>query len=392
MSGGPSQLDTFDLKPGHENGGPFEETATKVPGLRICQHLPLLAARADKLAILRSLTSKEGDHAQATQFVHTGYLPRGPIRYPTFGSLVAKELSRPEGELPSFVSIAPFRALSPAAYSSGFLGPQYAPLIVGAQAAAAGADDALQVEDLEAPSELAPATADARLELLAALNDRFVGQHADVPAIAHTTAYARAVRLMRSAAGSALKLDEEPAAVRDRYGRNRFGQGCLLARRLVEQGVPFVEVALGSTGDSPLGWDTHADNFAGVRKLCQVLDPAWSALLDDLAERGLLDSTLIVWMGEFGRTPKINPAGGRDHHPQAWTSVLAGGGIRGGQAYGSTSPDGNSVAEHPTTVPDLLATVCRALGIDPTKQNESNLGRPIRLVDPAAKPIDEVLA
>ncbi len=160
----------------------------------------------------------------------------------------------------------------------------------------------------------------------------------------------------------------------------------------MEQGVPLVEVALGSQGDSPLGWDTHADNFAGVEKLCRVLDPAWSALLDDLAERGLLDSTLIVWMGEFGRTPKINPAGGRDHHPQAWTGVLAGGGIRGGQAYGSTTPDGMAVAENPVTVPDLLATVCRALGIDPNKQNESNLGRPIRLVDPAAKPIAEVLA
>jgi uncharacterized protein (DUF1501 family) len=394
MSGGPSQMDTFDLKPGHENGGPFKEAATSLPGLRICEHLPELAKRAEQLAIVRSLTSKEGDHAQATQFVHTGYLPRGPIRYPTLGSLVAKELGAAAAELPSFVSIAPFRALSPASYSAGFLGPQFAPLIVGTQATngETSVDDSLNVEDLQPPAGQDLKTAEGRLELLQSLNDRFVGEHADMPAIGHTTAYARAVRLMRSAAGSAFKLDQEPAALRDRYGRNRFGQGCLLARRLVEQGVPFVEVALGGLGDAALGWDTHAENFETVRKLCQVLDPAWSTLIDDLKQRGLLESTLIVWMGEFGRTPKINPAGGRDHHPQAWSAVLSGGGIRGGQAFGSTSADGGSVAEHPVTVPDFLATVCGALGIDPLKQNDSNLGRPIRLVDPSAKPIAEVLA
>ncbi len=394
MSGGPSQLDTFDLKPGHENGGPFKEAATSTAGLHICEHLPGLAKRSEQLAIVRSMTSKEGDHAQATQFVHTGYLPRGPIRYPTLGSLVAKELGAASAELPSFVSIAPFRALSPASYSAGFLGPQFAPLIVGAQAAGGetSVDASLNVEDLEPPRRLDIKTADGRLALLESLNDRFVGEHGDLPAIGHTTAYARAVRLMHSAAGSAFKLDQEPAALRDRYGRNRFGQGCLLARRLVEQGVPFVEVALGGLGDATLGWDTHAENFDTVRKLCQVLDPAWSTLMDDLAERGLLESTLIVWMGEFGRTPKINPGGGRDHHPQAWSAVLSGGGIRGGQAHGSTSADGSAVAEHPVSVPDLLATVCHALGIDPQKQNDSNLGRPIRLVDPSAKPIAEVLA
>jgi uncharacterized protein (DUF1501 family) len=399
MSGGPSQMDTFDLKPGHENGGKFKEIATQVPGMKISEHLPQLAARAGHLAVMRSMTSKEGDHGRATQFVHTGYLPVGAIRYPTLGSLVANELGSPAAELPNFVSIAPFRALAPAAYSSGFLGPRYAPLLVGNRAPAASpaggaaAADSLNVDDMELPAGLDGIRADARLQLLGSLNDRFLGEHTDAPAVGHKMAYERAVRLMRSPAGRAFKLEEEPDKLRDSYGRNRFGQGCLLARRLVERGVPFVEVTLGGLGDNnALGWDTHAENFETVQKLSKVLDPAWSTLLDDLKDRGLLDTTLIVWMGEFGRTPKINPASGRDHFPQAWSTVLAGGGIRGGQAYGRTSADGMSVEDRPVTVPDLLATACRALGIDPTKQNNSNLGRPIRIADPSAKPVAEVLA
>ncbi len=249
----------------------------------------------------------------------------------------------------------------------------------------------LKVEDLELPKGVDKDLADTRLDLLKSLNDRFVGEHADAPAAGHATAYQRAVKLMRSVAGRAFRLDEEPAAVRDAYGRNRFGQGCLLARRLVEQGVPFVEVTLGGEGGQ-LGWDTHQDNFETVRKLCETLDPAWSTLMEDLRTRGLLDSTLIVWMGEFGRTPKINDNTGRDHFPNAWSAVLAGGGIRGGQAYGRTSDDSMTVADNPVTIPDLLATVCQSLGIDPMQQNDSNLGRPIRIVDPSAKPIDGVLA
>jgi uncharacterized protein (DUF1501 family) len=164
----------------------------------------------------------------------------------------------------------------------------------------------------------------------------------------------------------------------------------LLARRLVERGVPFVEVTLGGLTDNGLGWDTHTENFDGVRKLSEVLDPAWATLMNELRDRGLLESTLIVWMGEFGRTPKINPSGGRDHYPQAWSTVLAGGGIKGGQAYGRTSADGTTVEDRPVTIPDLLATVCTALGIDPMNQNDSNVGRPIRVVDPSAKPIKEI--
>jgi uncharacterized protein (DUF1501 family) len=197
---------------------------------------------------------------------------------------------------------------------------------------------------------------------------------------------------MRSAAAKAFELEEEPAAVRNAYGRTAFGQGCLLARRLVERGVPFVEVTLSAAdGPASVGWDTHQQNFEAVKRLSGVLDPAWAALMDDLRSRGLLDSTLIVWMGEFGRTPKINPQAGRDHFPAAWSTVLAGGGINGGQVIGSSGVDGMQANYRPVSVPDFLATVCKGLGVDPMGQNDSGIGRPIRIVDPKAKAIEEVL-
>jgi uncharacterized protein (DUF1501 family) len=193
------------------------------------------------------------------------------------------------------------------------------------------------------------------------------------------------VRLQRASAARAFDLSDEKDPLRDQYGRSLFGQGCLLARRLVERGVPFVEVTLG-------GWDTHDNNFEHVKSLCGVLDPAWATLLADLKDRGLLDSTLVVWMGEFGRTPGINPRNGRDHYPAAWSVVLGGGGIKGGQVVGRTSADGSRVEERPLSAPDLMATICLALGLDPKKQNPSNVNRPIRLADPSAEPVTEVLA
>jgi uncharacterized protein (DUF1501 family) len=189
---------------------------------------------------------------------------------------------------------------------------------------------------------------------------------------------------MNSGAGKAFDLSEEKKELRDKYGQTLFGQGCLLARRLVERGVPFVEVTLD-------GWDTHTDNFSLVKQLCGQLDKGWSSLMTDLKERGLLDSTLIVWMGEFGRTPRINPQGGRDHFPNAFSAVLAGGGIKGGSTVGATSADGTEITERPTNTQDFLATACLALGIDYEKQNLSNVGRPIRIVDKSANPIKKKL-
>lgn len=400
MNGGPSQMDTFDLKPRHPNGGPFKETDTRVPGIRISEHLPDLARHMDRMVLVRSMATKEADHGRATYLMRTGRVPGGPIQYPALGAVVAKELEAADAALPGFVSIAPFRFLSPGAYGAGFLGPRYAPLMVGENANNLGAqrgenayEQSLKVADLELPAGVSDRRAAGRVGLLDEMEQEFAAEHAGSAAQGHRTAYQRAVTLMRSQAVKAFNFQEEKAALRDAYGRNLFGQGCLLARRLVERGVPFVEVTLsGVPGVGGIGWDTHANNFDSVRKLSEVLDAGWSTLMEDLQERGLLDSTLIVWMGEFGRTPRINGSRGRDHWANSWTTVLAGGGIRGGQVVGRTSPDGLAVEERPVSVPDLLGTVCQALGLDPRKQNPSNVGRPIRLVEPTAHPMEEVLA
>jgi Protein of unknown function (DUF1501) len=393
MNGGPSQMDTFDLKPGHANGGPFREIATAVPGIKISEHLPRLARHMDRLALVRSMTSKEGDHVLANYYLHAGYSQRGPIQYPTLGALVAKEAGVEDADLPAFVSIAPERRLNFAAHSPGFLGPRYAPLIVGDAYGSTDASDtgvkSLRVANLTPHAGIGGDQLEARLRLVQQMQHEFVANHPSAPAASHQTAYERAARMMRTSAGKAFDLDEEPAKLRDAYGRNRFGQGCLLARRLVERGIPFIEVALG--GANGIGWDTHTNNFDTVRDLSQVLDAGWATLVDDLKGRGLLDSTLIVWMGEFGRTPTINGSQGRDHFPSAWTAVLGGGGIKGGQVIGKTSAGGETIEERPVSVPDLLATVCLALGIDPLKSNVSNIGRPISLVDKAGRPIESIV-
>jgi Protein of unknown function (DUF1501) len=399
MTGGPSQIDTFDPKPGHANGGEYKAIQTSVPGIVISEHLPKLAGQMKDIAIIRSMSTKEGDHGRATFNMRTGYQQTGPIHYPTLGSLVAKELGADDAELPNFVSIAPVRSFNPGAFGPGFLGPRYAPLVVGERAAVdgQGAADArklsFKVQDLNVPSGVDNHRAGARLGLLDSMRNDFLSSHPGVGPVSHQDAYMRAVRLMHSTAAKAFDLEDEPPAVRDAYGRTPFGQGCLLARRLVERGVPFVEVSLSSAeGGMAAGWDTHQQNFESVKKLSEVLDPAWATLMNDLRANGLLESTLIVWMGEFGRTPKINAQAGRDHFPAAWTTVLAGGGINGGRVIGSTGADGMEAKDRPVMVPDLLATVCKGLGIDPMGQNDSGLGRPIRLVDPKAKPIQEALA
>lgn len=404
MPGGPSQIDTFDPKPGHKNGGEFKPIDTSVPGIQISEHLPQLAKQMEHLALIRSMQTKEGDHGRAAYHLRTGYLPQGPVRYPTLGSLVSHELGTETAELPNFVSVTPNRVLSPAAYSSGFLGPQYAPLVVGAEPprrvrATNGQPvmelpygPPLEVRNIRSTSEIAQSQGDSRLGLLTSMEDEFRHQRPGISAESHQSAYTQAVRMMRSQAVGAFNLDEEPAALREAYGKNRFGQGCLLARRLVERGVPFIEVALSDAmGGMGIGWDTHQQNFEGVKALSGVLDPAWGTLMQDLKDRGLLDTTLVVWMGEFGRTAVINDQGGRDHFPNAWTTVIGGGGIRGGQVYGKTDEGGEKVTDNPVAVPDLLATITTALGIDPGKENMSNVGRPIPLTDRVGRPITDIL-
>jgi hypothetical protein len=401
MNGGPSQMDTFDLKPGHANGGQFKEIETAVPGIKISEHLPKIAKHVDKMAIIRSMSTKEADHGRATYQMRTGHVPGGPVQYPTIGSLFSKEMEQPGAELPNFVSIAPYRFFSPAAYGPGFLGPQYAPLVVGEGQQALipipgqqqnNYEDSLKVQDVDLPNGVSTDRSAARVRLLGEMQKDFLEKRSSISSQSHQSAYQRAVTLMNSKATKAFDLDDEPRELRDRYGRHLFGQGCLLARRLIERNVPFVEVSLATVGNLALGWDTHVNNFDGVRQLSGVLDGAWATLMEDLKEKGLLDSTLIVWMGEFGRTPQINGNRGRDHWANSWSTVLAGGGIKGGQVIGKTSADGTTVEERPVGVEDFLATVGLGLGLDITKQNASNVGRPIRLVEPTAKPIKEVLA
>ncbi|HTN04463.1 DUF1501 domain-containing protein [Planctellipticum variicoloris] len=383
MAGGPTQTDTFDLKPGHENGGPSKTIETAVAGIEISEHLPGVARQMKDLAIIRSLTTQEGDHDRATRLMLTGHRPgQEGVNYPSLGSLFAKELGNDEGDLPHYVSVSPFRMGD--AGGPGFLGPNYAPLVVSGDSSDPEARANLTIENLKPAAGVSAATLAGRFEVSKFLQNDFSSRVTSPSAKAHKANYERAMRMIATNAKGAFKLDEETAELRDRYGRNRFGQGCLLARRLVERGVAFVEVTLE-------GWDTHADNFNAVQRLCGTLDPAWSALMDDLRDRGLLESTLVVWMGEFGRTPKINGTTGRDHYPLAWSTVLGGGGVRGGQVVGSTGKAGTEVAERPVKLADLYATLCAAIGIDPGLENISPEGRPIAVVDRGGKVIEEIV-
>lgn len=394
MTGGPSQIDTFDPKPGHANAGPLKAIDTSVPGIQISQHLPRIAGQMEHLAVIRSMKTREGDHGRATHLIRTGYAPQPPIQYPTMGSFLSKELGREGAVLPDFISVAPYIGFNAAAFGPGFLGPKYSPLVVGSRYAFGGTynDQALQVQNLKGPPAIDDARSDARLSLLDDLETEFTAVRPGVPTNSHRSVYDQAVRLMRSSAARAFDLTEEPDKLRDAYGRHLFGQGCLLARRLVEHGVPFVEVSLNGVGNGNVfGWDTHQNNFDAVQQLSAVLDSGWGTLMLDLKERGLLESTLVIWMGEFGRTPTINNNRGRDHYPNAWSAVL-GGAIRGGQVVGKTNPAGTEVVERPVSQADLMATICKALGLDPRQQNLSDIGRPIRLADPEAKVIEEVLA
>ena len=397
MSGGPAQTDTFDMKPGHENGGEFSEIQTAAPGLRFSEHLPKLAAMADRLAVLRGLSTGEGDHGRGTYLMRTGQIPMGggPVRYPSIGASLASQLATDTLTLPSHVSIGAYRAFNREAFGSGFLGPRFGPLFVAAgdMPGAVISDNVgfprLQVESLERPGGIDEDRMRQRLEIWRRLQGQFVSSRASGAAGTHNEVFEGAVRLMNSRDAKAFDLSEEPTELREEYGRNVFGQGCLMARRLVERGVPFVEVSLG-TDSAAVGWDTHTDNFNAVADLSAQLDAGWATLMRDLDDRGLLDSTTILWMGEFGRTPRINSTGGRDHYPGAWTSVLAGGGIAGGQAYGRTSQDGTVVEDGLIDTQDLLSTLCAALGLGGSPMNETPGGRPIAVAEGTV--IREVLA
>jgi hypothetical protein len=373
MDGGPSHKDTFDMKAGTEDAGEFKPIKTSSPGIEISEHFPKLAREMHHAALLRGMSTSEGAHGRAKYYMHTGYKEGiGGLTYPSLGSIVSAELGNPESAMPNYV------AISGRSYGAGFLGARHQPLIVNEPNK--GVENLRPLVDAKEFSD--------RLGLLEQMEKAFLRDY-QVPAGSdHKTTYNRAVQLMQSKEAKAFDLSLEPAGSKSAYGATKFGEGCLLARRLIEAGVSFVEVTLG-------GWDTHQDNFDKVKKLSGEVDPAITSLITDLHNRGRLDSTLIIWMGEFGRTPKINTRGnkpGRDHYPRAWTTVLAGGGIKGGQVIGKTDKEGAAVEERPISALDFLATVCGILGIDAGKQNTSPGGRPVRIVDKGATPIKELLA
>ena len=363
LNGGPSHIDTFDPKPGTPTGGTFKAIETKVPGLKLCEHLPKVAAEAKRLAVIRSLTSAEADHERAFQLLHTGNAPQETVSYPALGAVVARRWSGEESTLPTYV------AINGAGAGPGFFGLDYAPYVI--------ADASSPFANVTPPEGVAKRRVGRRLKALDAFNAESTPGGIE-PVADHTRVVARARRLMRSPALKALDLAKESPQTRAKFAAEGddgvFGRGCLLALRLLEQGVRFVEVSLD-------GWDTHSDNFNGTAALLAKLDPAFSALVAGLSERGLLDETLVICMGEFGRTPTINGTGGRDHWSEAFSAVLAGGGIRGGQVFGSTDDKGASVKDRPVTVPDLYATLLSAFGVDGAKPYKTQEGRPIKLAE-----------
>ena len=385
MDGGPSHHDTFDMKPDApvDIRGFYRPIATSVPGIQITEKFPHLAPLMHHGTILRGMTTAESEHGRARIYLHTGYRQgTGGLRYPTLGSMLTAASVETPSEMPNFVVTG--QHLNPANWSyvasPGHLGPRHAPLIVA---------------DLNAgvPNLTSPASASDlqdRLSLAEQMAQGFGRDYADPAANAHRTMVQRSLQLMRSNKSRAFDLNQEPSTVRDRYGRFTFGQGCLLARRLIEVGVPFVEVYHAPTAG---GWDNHtAVRTEEVRDLAMPqLDQGMSALLTDLHDRGMLEDTLVIWMGEFGRTPRVKPDGGRDHYARAWSTALFGGGIRGGQVIGRTDPQGATVADRPISAVDFMATVCRILGVD-YERNFQVGERPVRMIDRGANPVTELLA
>jgi Protein of unknown function (DUF1501) len=370
QSGGCGHLDTFDLKPDapKEIRGEFKPISTNVPGIQICEHLPFTARQADKFTILRSMKSRENNHERAINYLLTGYLPLPTLEFPSMGSVISKELGSKNG-LPPYVAV-PNTFPS---YGAGYLGGSYNPFIAGDPNVSG-----YQARDLTLPADVDWTRVSNRNFLLKQMDAKFRAIEASTDMAAMDSFYQKAYDLLKSpAARKAFDIAAEPESLRERYGRTPVGQGALLARRLVESGVRFVTVAKGW-----LNYDTHGDNFNTMKKaLLPEFDRAFAGLLEDLHDRGMLDTTLVIAMGEFGRTPKVNDAAGRDHHSKAWSIALAGAGIPGGRVLGATDSNGVQVTDLPVEPEDLLFSIYTLFGVDPAREYQTPIGRPVKPVN-----------
>lgn len=397
MGGGPATIDMWDLKPGASTGGEFRPVQTAAAGVQISEHMPNTARQMDKLAIIRSLTTTEGDHMRGTQLMHTSYTPNPAIQFPSIGAVAAHQIPKLAGyreiSLPNYITVGGGGATGP-----GFLGMVHAPFAIQNPGSppqniqpppGVASNDIERLARVQRRHRLWYLEEDAFLtSRVPHLTESTRNRFADASK-AHYDVYQRAFSLVASSEGQVFNLTGESASLMQEYGAagtgaNNFGRAAVVARRLVEAGVSAVEISLG-------GWDTHNQTFNAHRTNLQpTLDKAMAALVRDLSDRGLWRNTVLVWMGEFGRTPRINQNSGRDHWARSWSVVVGGGAIKGGQAYGSTNADGTEVRDNPVRVGDVFATVYRGLGIDPSTQVRDAIGRPFAIAGGNGRPIEQL--
>ncbi|MCA9178937.1 MAG: DUF1501 domain-containing protein [Planctomycetales bacterium] len=360
LEGAASHMDTFDPKPGAAEQGGTKAIGTKISGVQFGEHIPLLAASADKLAVVRSMATATAAHDQARYLMRTSYKMIATTRHPSMGAWLQHFRGRSNKELPGAVVVGNSSRHPGAGYLNAAMAPAPVPT------ASRG------LENTKPPKYLTDDQFDKRMRLSSRFDQAFLRHYQDSGVQSYLDFYSEAVSLLKSSDLDAFDINKEDAKVKERYGATPLGQGCLLARRLLEVGINFVEVVSG-------GWDLHRDIFTTMPNKGGELDQAMTALLEDLEQKGMLEDTLVVLTTEFGRTPKINQNSGRDHHPSAFSSVLAGGGIAGGQVYGKTDKSAIAVDENPVAPEDLNATIAQALNLPLKQEVISPVGRPFKV-------------
>ena len=361
MGGGASTIDMWDLKPGANTSGPFKPINTTGEA-QICEHLPMMAQQMKHLSIVRSMSTREADHTRGRYYMHTGYVPNPNVQHPSYGAVLSHELMNAARS--KSLEIPPFVAVGGGSVGPGFLGMTYAPFVVSSNG---------DVRNLKMGIDQTRLM--QRMKMLAAIEKDFINQGRGEAASDHAKILDKTLALMTSKQMAAFKTGGETEEVKKRYGTDRFGRGCLMARRLVEAGVPFVEVDLG-------GWDNHSNIFPTLQNTkLPVIDRAMSALVEDLVQRGMWQDTVVMLMGEFSRTPRINGNTGRDHWARAWSVVVGGGDFAGGRAVGKTNAAGTAVETQPYSSEDLMASVCQSLGISLKTRFTSRSGRPMQIAN-----------